>query len=195
MILYAIHKIPFLRNYYFRKGGRKFSEKKISTFINDLAPNETILDIGSGGGLISYLLKQKGFNVTPLDITKGNYHPDVEPLVYNGKDMPFPEKSFDCGLLLTVLHHVENNEKLLMESARVCRKVIIIEDIYDNKFLQFFTYLADSIINFLYAPCPHTNRTDAEWRRLFEENDFQLMSAEYRKVFGLFKQAIYVMKS
>ncbi|MFN3939312.1 MAG: class I SAM-dependent methyltransferase, partial [Chitinophagales bacterium] len=100
MILYAIHKIPSLRKYYFRKAGRKFSEKKINAFIRHIAKEETILDIGSGGGLIAYLLKQKGWNVTPLDIAKGNYHPDVEPVVYDGITIPFGDKSVDCGLLL-----------------------------------------------------------------------------------------------
>lgn len=195
MILYTIHNIPALRSWYFNSGGKNFAEKKIQFFQSQLHAKGKILDIGSGGGLISYLLQKKGLDTIPLDIFAGNYHPETKPVLYDGKHMPFEDKAFDQGLLLTVLHHVKDNEQLLIESARVCRQLIIIEDIYTNTFQKILTQSTDTIINLGYSALPYTNRNDAQWKSVFKENNFRLVHSAYRNIMGVFTQALYVIES
>lgn len=195
MLLFAIQKIPALRKWYFNSGGHALTEKKIQFFLPFIKENSNILDIGSGGGLLTYLLRQKNFNVTPLDIIKGNYHPETEPIVYDGIQMPFENASFDYGLLLTVLHHIKNHEEVLKESARVCKRLVIIEDVYSNVLQEYATKTTDSIVNFGYSPCPHTNHTDAEWRSIFHKNNLTIEHVQFRNVLGVFRQVMYVLKT
>lgn len=195
MLLFAIQKIPALRKWYFNTGGNALTEKKIQFFLPFIKENSNILDIGSGGGLLTYLLRQKKFNVTPLDIIKGNYHPETEPIVYDGIQMPFENASFDYGLLLTVLHHIKNNEAVLKESARACKRLVIIEDVYSNVVQEYATKTTDSIVNFGYSPCPHTNHTDAEWQSIFKKNNLTIEHVQFRNVLGVFRQVMYVLKT
>ena len=65
----------------------------------------SVLDIGSGGGLATSVLREAGFQVTPMDIQDGAYDDSTRPVVYDGKTFPFSDGQFDFGLLLTVLHH------------------------------------------------------------------------------------------
>lgn len=195
MLLFAIQKIPALRKWYFNTGGRALTEKKIQFFLPFIKKNSNVIDIGSGGGLLTYLLRQKDFAVTPLDIIKGNYHPETEPIVYDGNRMPFENASFDYGLLLTVLHHIKNNESVLKESARVCKRLVIIEDVYSNVVQEYATKITDSIVNFGYSPCPHTNHTDAEWQSIFKKNNLTIEHIQFRNVLGVFRQVMYVLKT
>lgn len=194
MILYLIHKTTFLRKWYFNSLGRPFVKNKLAFIAPLLSPQEKILDLGSGNGLASYLLKENGFLVTPVDIQYGHYHADVKPIVYDGHHLPFQDKSFDTAIILTVLHHVLHPERIIQETSRVCNRIIIMEDIYENKVQQYLTYCVDAAINLFYSPCPHTNKNDKEWLQTFEEMGFELTTVQYRNVFFIFKQAIYEIR-
>lgn len=192
MILYLIKKISPLRHYYFKRAGRKFVERKLEKIIPHLIPGSTILDIGSGNGLITKVLREKKYIVTPLDIQEGQYDDSVAPIVYGGKKMPFKDQSFDTGILLTILHHTTNQEEIIAEASRVCRQIIIMEDVYDNEFQKYYTFFFDSIVNLFYSPCPHTNRTDKNWRVLFKRYGLIVDAVYYKKLLGV-KQAIYIL--
>ena len=193
MILYLIHRTPFLRKLYFQKAGRPFVRKKIRPVVPHLSADQKILDIGSGNGLVAKLLREKGLDIVPVDIHEGQYDESVKPMLYDGKHLPFPDKSFDCGLILTVLHHVDEPDALLRESARVCRQLIIMEDIYKNAVQKQLTFFVDSLANLFYSPCPHTNKNDKEWKATFQEMGFRLKGVHYRKVIFFIRQAIYVV--
>ncbi len=192
MILFAIKRIPFLRNYYFNHTGRKFVNKKLEKIFAHTHPGQTILDIGSGNGLITKVLREKKFIVTPLDVQEGQYEDSVKPVLYDGKKMPFADQSFDTGILLTILHHTKNQEEIINEAARVCRQLIIMEDIYENQFQKYYTFCIDSFVNLFYSPCPHTNRTDAGWKKLFSDLNLNLEKAYYKKLLGV-QQVIYIL--
>ncbi len=194
MVLKLIHSTPFLRKLYFTKWGKRWVQKKTAPFITWLSPNSNILDVGSGGGLVAYTLREQGFQITPLDIDDLSYAPEVKPVVYDGETMPFNDLHFDTALLLTVLHHIEEPEKVLQETCRVARQVIIIEDIYNTPLQKWLTFRMDSFVNWAYAPCPHTNKNDAAWKKTFEEMGMQLKAVHYRKVLGYFRQGIYCIE-
>ncbi len=194
MILYLIHKTPFLRKWYFNSLGRPFVKNKLALIQPLLSPQEKILDLGSGNGLASFILKESGFTVTPVDIHDGHYHVSVKPIVYDGNQLPFEDNSYDTAIILTVLHHVLHPERIIQETSRVCKRIIIMEDIYENKVQQYLTYFADAAVNLFYSPCPHTNKNDKEWMQTFEQMGFKLISVQYRNVFFIFKQAVYEIK-
>jgi len=176
---------------YFQKWGRLWVKKKIQPFITYLNENDKILDIGSGNGLVAHTLRGTGYDVTPLDIADLSYAESVKPVVYDGHTMPFADQQYDVALLLTVLHHIDQPDKVLREACRVAHRVIIIEDIYDNFFQKKLTFFMDSLVNWAYAPCPHTNKNDEAWQRTFEAMNMEVKAVTYRRVLLLFKQAVY----
>lgn len=193
MILYIIHKVPLFRRLYFHAVGRPFVSKKISPLIPLLPDEVPILDIGSGNGLAASLLGKKGKNIVPLDIHEGHYHNSVKPLVYDGKKIPFNDGHFEYGIILTVLHHVDEPEVLLEDIMRVCKNLVIMEDIYSSPLQKRITFWLDTMANLWYSPCPHTNKDDAGWKACFEAHGYELKHAEYRRVLFFIRQGIYVI--
>ncbi len=191
MILYLLHSTPFLRRMYFEHWGKTWVNKKVKPFLPYLNKNDKILDVGSGNGLVAHTLRKAGYDVTPLDVADLSYEESVKPVVYDGQKMPFEDATFDVALLLTVLHHIDEPDAVLRETCRVAKRVIIIEDIYENKFQKKLTFAMDSLVNWGYAACPHTNKDDIEWRNTFQEMKMNLKDVAYRKVLFLFKQSIY----
>lgn len=174
--------------------GKKWTAEKVSRFLPFLSPNEKILDIGCGNGLVSLYLQKKGFDITALDVADLAYSPKIKVMVYNGENIPFAENQFDVALLLTVLHHTDSPEKVLKEAARVAKKILIIEDIYENPFQQYLTYIMDTFVNFGFSNMTYQNKSDKAWRQLFAEMSLQVENVSYKRVLFFFKQATFFIK-
>lgn len=194
MILYFLNKTP-LKKIYFKKWGPKWVKNKISSVTELLNENDLILDVGSGNGLVAYTLMQLGYDVMLLDIAHQAFDPSVKPVIYDGKQIPFADKKFDVALVLSVLHHTQNPEALLKEVGRVAKRIIINEDIYDNKLQKYLTLFSDALINSGYAPCPRTNKNDQAWKSTFKDLKFRILNVKYMRVLFFFKQAIYHIAS
>lgn len=174
--------------------GKKWTAEKVSRFLPFLSPNEKILDIGCGNGLVSLYLQKKGFDITALDVADLAYSPKIKVMVYNGENIPFADNQFDVALLLTVLHHTDSPEKVLKEAARVAKKILIIEDIYENPFQQYLTYIMDTFVNFGFSNMTYQNKSDKAWRQLFAEMSLQVENVSYKRVLFFFKQATFFIK-
>ena len=122
-MLRLIFQFPLLRRLYFDKLGWAWIRRKVAPFVTHLEQNDKIVDIGSGNGLVCFYLREKGFDVTPLDVVNMPFDESVTPVVYNGKLMPF-----DNTLVLI---------KLSPEKARECAKYMFEkkgQPIYNAKF-------------------------------------------------------------
>src|SRR3972149_4215861 len=75
----------------------------VERFVDCIEKNDAVLDIGSGACNICENLRARGVDVTPLDVKNLSFADFVTPLIYDGRTMPFPDDSFDVGLLITVL--------------------------------------------------------------------------------------------
>ncbi|MGK7947049.1 MAG: class I SAM-dependent methyltransferase [Microcystaceae cyanobacterium] len=165
--------------------------KRLEPFLSN---QDSILELGCGLGTVTDYFQKQGLKVQPVDIENFSIFPRIKPIVYDGKNIPFKDKSFDIVLLLTVLHHVSDIISVLTEAKRAGQKIIIIEDIYDNKIQQYFTYAVDSIVNFEFQGHPHNNRTDTEWKTIFQSLKLKLVyQYDYSFVY-LFKQVIYILE-
>ncbi len=90
---------------------------------------ESMLDIGSGSGMVAASLVDKvGVDITMLETF--DYNATRLPLtIYDGNTIPFEDKSFSTSSLIFVLHHANNSPQLLSEAARVSRhQVLVMED-------------------------------------------------------------------
>ncbi len=174
--------------------GTAWVKEKVRRFIEHVSKEENILDIGCGSCNIAYLLKKEGYNVIPVDVADMSFFPEVKPIVYDGRKLPFADDAFDTSLLLTVLHHTSSPEALLQEAVRVSNKVIIIEDIYFGVFQQYLTYFADTLVNMGFSKMTYQNKTAVEWRTLFQQMALKPVSFRYDRVLFFFMQATYILK-
>lgn len=161
----------------------KFLERRAESIVedikNDIVGNK-VLDIGSGDCDVAKKLKEIGFNVTPLDIKNRSHIKSVQPVLYDGKHIPFENNLFDTALLIFVMHHTKDPVELLKEAKRVSKKRLIIkEDIYRNEKEKLMTYISDSFVNFEFFGHPHSNKPDIEWKAVFSDLNLNLVSSRY----------------
>lgn len=129
-----------------------------------------ILDLGCGSAIAGRIF-QDFFKAEILGIDIVDKRVEKIPFrIYDGKNIPFPEKSFDVILINYVLHHVENQKTLLIEAKRVAKdKIIIFEDLSEGFFSKIYCkfhgltfkkfFQKDSFISF---------KTSKEWEEIFQ---------------------------
>ena len=167
---------------------------KIQRISEHLSKKDKILDVGTGPGSVCLLMQREGYNLTPLDVVDQTLSSEVEPLIYNGKKLPFDDNSFNTALILTVLHHTSNPKEILSEAKRVADKIIIVEDIYSNPIQKYLTFIVDSIVNMEFAGHPHSNKSDTEWKTTFNKLGLKLKATRYDRFLLFFRQATYYLE-
>jgi ubiquinone/menaquinone biosynthesis C-methylase UbiE len=90
---------------------------------------QTVLDLGCGPGLSSYLLSKRGFIVTGLDISQKfldlSKHKESETLRLvqgNVCSLDLPDSSFDIVVSHELIEHIVKVDKALHEMQRVVKK-------------------------------------------------------------------------
>ncbi len=160
--------------------------------------SDRVLDVGSGNGALALLLNKSSIATTTMDIKNKSTFEEINLIVYDGSNFPFKNNEFDVVQLITVLHHIpwEDQLKVIQEAKRVGKRVIIMEDIFENTFQKYVTFLADSINNNEYYGHPHSNRNDAQWQSLFKKIGLSIDETIYYPAFLLlFKQVTYILSS
>ena len=149
----------------------KIVVNRISSYIKN---SKKIIDIGSGTGDVAFLLEKGGRKIIPVDV--GNFHGPrlVKTVIYDGKTLPFPDRSFDTALLLMVLHHTPNPEKVFAEASRVANEVVVIETSFTNPVNKFFTVVSDAIGNLRLEAFWNSYKTDRDWRAFFEKHGLKI---------------------
>jgi len=201
--LIALHYLPVylwmgLETGLFRRLERRWALRRAEVKRKRLMPfypsPENILEVGSGNGALTVLLRKAGHAVQALDIADRSVFPSVNPILYDGDRFPFADRTFDTCQLITMLHHTPEPEHLIREAMRVADRIIIMEDIYEGELQKRITFLADSLVNGEFHGHPHTNRTDAAWREAFARMGLQVEFSEEYRFLGVFRQATYVLR-
>lgn len=130
-----------------------------------------MLDIGCGTGLISYeIQKRSGIAVHGIDVLPNRDSP-IRITVYDGNTLPFRDASFDQVLLCFILHHSADPIAVLKEAIRVSKKrLIIVEDIAENRVAFLFAKAHDWFVNKITVPdmeLPYHFKSTAEWVNAF----------------------------
>lgn len=170
--------------------------------IVELARNSRrVLDFGCGDMFltkyVSYHLPKA--KITGIDVIDTNLT-DLNPIIYSGRRLPFKDNQFDLGYAVFVLHHIESQKESLKELKRVAKKLVIVEEIYDNVFEKYLTYVHDWIVNraeSLSVNIPFTFHSDTEWKAIFKALNLKL-TLEKRvfqlPFFNLTKQKLYFLE-
>jgi SAM-dependent methyltransferase len=82
-----------------------------------------VLELGAGTGQQALELSKRGFEVEAIDVPSSNYKRDqLFPITeYDGRNIPFPDASFDVVFSSNVLEHVRDLPGLHAEIRRVMR--------------------------------------------------------------------------
>lgn len=89
-----------------------------------------VLDLGCGDGYFSHLLASDGNKVTAADVSRARLdkfkkiaaEEKIKQVLYDGKRLPFVDRSFDAVVILEVIEHLVNYEVVLKEIFRVLKK-------------------------------------------------------------------------
>lgn len=106
--------------------------------LSDLAqvwqgPHDRLLDVGGGTGVIAEAIQKllPVREVVAVDVVD-RYCPtlSVKSRVYDGRTLPFPDRSFDAATVNNVMHHVPGEVRvgLMSEIARVVDGPIYVKD-------------------------------------------------------------------
>jgi ubiquinone/menaquinone biosynthesis C-methylase UbiE len=118
--------------------GMKKDNKWVIPILENTSKGNKVLELGSGSGVLSSILSEKGRKLTLVDFSEDNL--DFSKTLFRKLDLkaefiksnvlnkfPFKNKSFDCVFSSGLLEHFNDKEiiKILKESKRVSRKLVI----------------------------------------------------------------------
>ncbi len=146
---------------------------RLATCLQELLPESqhlTALDIGCGTGAIGKLIEEKRGNIefTGVDVLVRK-DAVIPVMIFDGKKLPFADKSFDFALLIDVLHHTDNQLELLQEAARVSRHFVLLKDhfcqsAWDRLCLRFMDWVGNRAYD---IDLPYNYLSEASWQGLF----------------------------
>jgi SAM-dependent methyltransferase len=148
--------------------------RSLSPMIGD---DKKILDVGAANGELARRLKDAlPIEILGIDIAV-QPNSSIPVLLYDGKNLPFHDDSFECVLLIDVLHHDRNPRRLLEEAARVSRRHVIVKDHYWTNGLDLHLLkLSDFLGNKCYGiRLPYNFLTLQQWSELWETSGLEVL--------------------
>lgn len=79
--------------------------------------------------------RKPGLDITGIDVLVRE-HTSFPVRAFDGLTIPFADSSFDAALLVDVLHHAKDAERLLREAARVAPVVVVKDHLSDGALAQ-----------------------------------------------------------
>lgn len=92
--------------------------------IKDFIPTSNyVLEIGAGTGWQTQALSKMGYAIEAIDVEQSNYteHRVWKVKDYDGKNIPFPDNTFDAVFSSNVLEHIRHLEDFQLEIKRVLK--------------------------------------------------------------------------
>jgi len=147
---------------------------------DNIEPFAKILDIGMGSGYLAKKIQvEKHVKIIGIDVANFS-KVDITDIVFDGVTIPFPDASFDIGILAFVLHHAQDQISLLKEAKRTCKKLIVLEDNLISQFGVFLGRAHSSTFKLLYSTDTNcTYHSPEEWQVIFNKLGFTVKSISH----------------
>lgn len=148
----------------------------ISTIINMFHISE-ILDVGAGDGKIDNILMNKNnVQITGIDVLVRDktFIPVTE---YDGRTIPYHSNEKQTTMMIDVLHHTDDPERVFSEVVRVSDEYILIKDhILHGCRSLIKLKMMDYIGNKHYSVnLPYNYLTEEQWNKMFEDNNLEIV--------------------
>jgi len=149
-------------------------EHRQNALVNLISPHlkqgARVLDVGCGFGQLGRALMDASPHLAHVEgaesVRRGG---ELIPVTaFDGIRMPWPDSTFDAVILADVLHHDHEPERLLRESVRVSKNLVIVKDhLRDGLLAQQRISLLDWAANAGYnVPVLYKYNNLREWRAL-----------------------------
>ncbi len=141
------------------------------TFLPEMVPLRG-LDIGCGPGTVASKMQHQRKDLRFIGIdTLSRPSCAIEMIQYDGQAIPFPDKYFQFAMLIDVLHHTEDPEKVLAEAIRVSQQFILIKDhicnsVLDKYLLRFMDWIGNRAHG---VSLPYNYLSDEQWQFLYHK--------------------------
>jgi SAM-dependent methyltransferase len=150
--------------------GRRI-KRLAAALVERLPANARVLDVGCGSGDLAALVMQlrpdvaiEGIDVL---VRPGTAIPVHE---YDGLHIPFADNAFDAAIVIDVLHHTDDPQRVLAEIARVAPVVIVKDHLRDgilaNATLRFMDWVGNAAHG---VRLPYNYLSRREWSRIWRE--------------------------
>jgi SAM-dependent methyltransferase len=152
-----------------------------------LPPNATVLDVGSGDGLLAsrVMSARPDVRIRGVDVL---LRPEsfIPVQQFDGVHLPFADREFDAAMMVDVLHHASQQDALLAEMARVVSRAVVIKDHVVKGTLAHATLrFMDWVGNVRHGVAlPYSYWTEERWRQGFANAG--LRTADRRDHLGLY---------
>jgi SAM-dependent methyltransferase len=163
--------------------GTLILERRSRVLADGIAPllpaNARVLDVGTGSGQIARLwcevrsdLSVEGIDVLVRDDT------DIPVRKFDGRTIPYADKSVDVVTFVDVLHHSTDPLRLLIEAARVARHGLVIKDhLAESRLDHAVLRLMDWVGNAPHGVAlPYNYLPRARWHELFDAAHLNIRS-------------------
>jgi SAM-dependent methyltransferase len=147
----------------------------------------TLLDIGCGDGTLarSIMNHRPGLNATGVEI-RARQHTAIPVQEFDGRILPFGDRSHDVVMLVDVLHHAAEPTLLIREARRVAREAVMIKDHLTGAWLSHERLrMMDWVGNFgRGVPLRYAYWSPEQWHDAFREAG--LREVDRRESLGLY---------
>lgn len=163
-----------------------------------LVGSKNILDIGTRRGRLARSIKREtNQNFIGVDILLQNKR-SIPIIKCDGRLLPFKDNTFDCVMIVDVLHHVTDPDFIIKEAERVTKNLIVLKDHYyasklDFTILKFFDYISNSADG---VSLPFTFMQHDQWNRMFRNNGLKIKLIERfgGTITDLYKHVVFVLQ-
>ena len=121
-LLYGMEK-----KHFWHVGRKEIIYETLKSCLKDRINNIKMLELGCGNGSVLQYLNQRGIDIEGADISiEGlkfcKFNIQVPFYQVNAARTPFAQESYDVVGLFDVIEHVQDDQSLLNEIFRICRK-------------------------------------------------------------------------
>lgn len=168
------------------------------------------LDYGAGNGVLTQLIADNlHLDIEGVDIQSEKVpNVTIKMLQFDGAHVPVPDKYYDNGLLVQVLHHAENYEQVLQELSRIVKHNLIVRESTsvgknDDEMRKNLDHIF--MLDFLYGkvfcnsdmPTPGTFFTPSDWIKIFAKFGWQCVKEideGFDPMFPPFRHGLWIFK-
>ena len=138
----------------------------LTSVLGPRRPAASSLDFGSGDGWFAQQMLATGLvsKVTAVEV-QPREKCFVQPVLFDGGRLPFPDRSFDLAYSIDVLHHCDDPRASLLDLMRCTSRLLVIKDhTYSSAFCLRMLRLLDAQGNRRFGvPTPYHFQRRWEW--------------------------------
>lgn len=148
----------------------------VRRIVPHLHEGDQVLDVGCGFGALGRAIMDAAAcppDISVVGLERVRRDGSLIPVAtYDGQTMPYGDRTFEIIILADVLHHEEDPHRLLAESARVAKRLLIIKDHkVDGPWAQQRIALIDWAANAPYrVRCLYRYNTLQQWAEWYQRH-------------------------